>query len=172
MRALILGLILIASMLNAKEALRLDTHIRIIPKLLSLCHTTTKEPLTIAIIYDENRKATAQTIASQMNTLHNNKSGPLTFNAIALSVDELSIAKSIGFVYLMSMKKDSIQKTVSLSQKYNIPSFSYNMSDLEDGVLGSINLERSTVIYMSKSALKKGQFNCADSLISMVKFVP
>lgn len=172
MRRILFTLLLFISMLEAKETMRLDTHIRIIPKLISLCHANIKEPLTMAIVYDDNRKASAQTIASQMNALHSNRSGSLPFNAVALSVNELSAAKNIGFIYLLSMQQESVRKIVTLSQKLSIPTFSYNMNDLENGVLGSINLERSTVIYMSKSALRTGQFYCSDSLLSMVKFVP
>lgn len=134
---------------------------------------TTSKPniATLAIAYEPNRKVLAQKIADEINQNYNGKVGNLNFTAIAVNADDLLSRKDISFVYLTSMSNRSVDKISEWALSSSIPTFSYDLSDLERGILGSIVIERSTVIYINKNVLKEGKFRFNDTLFQLARLI-
>lgn len=160
---------------EADDQILLNAHIRMIPKIMALdTKISSKSSLnkaTLAVIYDNTRKANAQKIADEMVQYYNGKVADMPFTTIVLSVDELMSRHDIAFVYLTQMSSTPIKKVAKWGTNNSIPTFSYNASDLELGILGSIAIERSTIIYINKTTLKEGKFRFNDTLFQIVRLV-
>lgn len=144
------------------KIMALDTH-------LSLKSYSTKPVL--AIVYEGNRRNNAQKIVDEINFSHNGKVANVSFSTVALSVDELLVRQDISFAYITKMSTLSIRKIAAWGINNTIPTFSYDISNLEDGILGSIAIERSTVIYINKTALKEGKFRFNDTLFQIARLI-
>lgn len=161
---------------GADDSLLQNTHIRMIPKIMALdtrlSAKTTSPKAILAIVYDSNRRVYAENIADTINLLYNNKVSNIPFSAIAFSVDEILGRRDIAFVYLpQSGKTQSVKKIASWGIVNTVPTFSYDANDLENGILGSIVIERSTVVYINKNTLKEGQFRFNDILFQIARLV-
>lgn len=159
----------------AEDTVLLNTHIRMIPKIMALdaqvlSHNSSGKAI-LAVVYDDNHKNSAVQIAEEMNSYHNGKVGPLPFIAVALSIEDLLTHRDIAFAYTTPMSSTSITHLAKWGIMYNVPTFSYDPSDLEYGILGSIVIERNTIIYISKNALKTGKFRFNNALFQIVRLV-
>ncbi len=158
---------------HAEDTLLLDAHIKMIPKIMALnTRIATKGSSSkslLAIVYEGNRKKMAQNIAYGIDQTHNGKVANITFDTIVLSSEELLSRRDISFVYLTKMGTPSTKKIASWGIENSIPTFSYDVSDLDEGILGSIAIERSTIIYINKTTLKEGKFRFNDTLFQIAR---
>lgn len=158
---------------HAEDTLLLNTHIKIIPKImmLDLKLASKSDTAILAIVYETNRKNLAQNIADAINQNYNGKVGNLNFIATPVTVDDLLIRKDVSFAYLTSMSNRSVDKVATWAISSSIPTFSYDLTDLEHGILGSIVIERSTIIYINKNVLKEGKFRFNDTLFQLARLI-
>lgn len=161
--------------LKAEDALLLNAHIKMIPKIMALDTRLSSRANSIkpvlAIVYEGNRKRIAENIAEEITQMHNGKIANLSFSTIVLSVDELLFRRDISFVYLTKMGDASARRIGIWGVSNSIPTFSYDVSNIDDGILGSIAIERSTVIYINKTILKEGKFRFNDTLFQIARLV-
>lgn len=173
MRKLLLFLFGLNIWLHAQESMLLETQIKIIPKIMLLnskiAAKTSKAIL--GVVYDNGFQYRANNIASAINTLYGGKIGHIFFEAVAVSVEELSQERKIDFVYMSSVSDESARRCAAWGVLMRVPVFSYDVSDLENGVLGSVSIERNTVIYISKSVLKAAQFEFKDSFYQIARLI-
>lgn len=160
----------------ADQSFLVNTHIRILPKIMALdTHLSAKassSKVIFAIVYDSNKKAHAQWIADEMNRVYNEKIAAISFTALPLSVDELITHKDIAFVYLLQQRNSqSVRKVATWGIANTVPTFSYDVNDLGFGILGSISIERSTIVYINKNTLKEGKFRFNDTLFQIARLV-
>lgn len=170
----IVGLLMMALMiLKAEDTVLLNAHIKMIPKIMALdSRVATRgstNKLLLVIVYEGNRKKIAQNIAEEIDFTHNGKVANISFNTAVLSVEELLSRRDISFVYLTKISTPSVRKIATWGINNTIPTFSYDVSDLEEGILGSIAIERSTVIYINKTTLKEGKFRFNDTLFQIAR---
>ncbi|MDP2851346.1 MAG: hypothetical protein Q8M43_00320 [Sulfuricurvum sp.] len=161
---------------EADQSFLVNTHIRMLPKIMALdTHLASKaasSKIIFAIVYDSNKKANAQSIADEMNRVHNGKISTISFTAVALSVEELMVRKETAFVYLIQQcNSQSVKKVAAWGIANTVPTFSYDVNDLEFGILGSISVERSTIVYINKNTLKEGKFRFNDTLFQIARLV-
>lgn len=159
----------------AEDSLLLNTHIRMIPKIMALdtqalSHSSSGKAV-LSVVYDENHKNSAKKVADEINTDYDGHIGILPFVAIAISVDELMLRHDIAFVYLVEMRNSSVRRVAPWGILNSVPTFSYNSENLDLGILGAIAIERSTVIYLNKNVLKEGKFRFNDTLFQIARLV-
>jgi hypothetical protein len=159
--------------IHAEDTVLLNTHIKMIPKImvLDLKAASKSNAAVLAIVYETNRKTLAQHVADDINQYYNGKVGNLNFVAVAVSVDDLVSRNDVTFVYLTSMSNRSVDKVAAWGLSNLIPTFSYDLADLEHGILGSIVIERSTVIYINKNILRDGKFRFNDTLFQLARLI-
>jgi len=160
---------------RAEDPLLLNTHIRMIPKIMALdtqalSHSSSGKAI-LGVVYDDNRKNSAKKVADEINADYDGNIGTLPFVAIAISVDELMLRHDIAFVYLVEMRNSSVRRVAPWGILNSVPAFSYNSENLDLGILGAIAIERSTVIYLNKNVLKEGKFRFNDTLFQIARFV-
>jgi hypothetical protein len=160
---------------SAQDALVLNAHVRMLPKIMALDTRLSKSPpskVIFAVVYDSNRKANAQLIADEINKFHNGKVSNISFSAIAQSADEIVERKDIAFVYTIGRcSPKSLKKVAEWGITNSVPTFSYDVADLEYGLLGSIAIERSSIIYINKNTLKEGKFHFDSTLYQIARLV-
>lgn len=163
----------LALFIHAEDSVLLNAHIKMIPKIMLLDLKTGSKSTNaiLAIAYDSNRKVLAQNIADEINQIYNGKVGNLNFVAVALSVDELLVRNDLSFVYLTVLTNRSVDKIAEWGLLNSVPTFSYNVSDIDRGILGSITIERSTVIYINKNVLKEGKFHFNTALFQLARLI-
>ncbi len=172
---LLLFLVLVLSSAKAEDPLLLNAHIRMIPKIMFLdtqvsSHNTGDKAI-LGVIYAGNRKSSAKKIAEEITSYHNGKVGSFPFIAVAISVDELLTRNDVAFAYLIEMDNTSIKHVASWGVSHSVPTFSYDPNALDLGILGSISIERTTVIYLNKRVLKSAKFHFHSSLFQIAKLV-
>ncbi len=128
-----------------------------------------KSPIILAIVCENGRKSNAQKIADEIIRYHSGKVANISFSTLVLSVDDLLSRRDITFAYLTQMSSQSVKKVALWGTNNSIPTFSYDVNDLELGILGSITIERSTVIYINKETLKQGKFRFNDTLFQLAR---
>lgn len=174
-RLLVLLLLLALSIAKAEDPLLLNAHIRMIPKIMFLdaqvSSRNADDKVVLGVIYTGNRKSSAKKIAEDINSYHNSKIGSFAFMATAISVDELLTRSDIAFAYLIEMDDASIKRVASWGISHSIPTFSYDPNALDLGILGSISIERTMVIYLNKRVLKAAKFHFHSSLFQIAKLV-
>lgn len=172
---IVLGLLLIwFSCLATDESLLFNANVRMIPKIMALdsrlSGKSTKS--TLAIVYDSNQKNSAFIMAEQMNRLYNSKVSNISFNAVAISAEEAMSRKDIHFVFWFQKGNSPLTKKIAVWGMTNsIPTFSYDTNNLEYGILGSIAIERSTILYINKSTLKAGKYYFNETLFQIARFI-
>lgn len=160
----------------AHETFILNAHIRMLPKIMALdtrlTSKTDSSKVIFAVVYDSNRKSDAQFIADEINKLHNGKVSNIHFTALPFSINEVIERKDIAFVYLIQRcNSKSLKKIAAWGINNSIPTFSYDVADLESGILGSIAIERSTIIYINKKSLKEGRFHFDETLYQIARLI-
>jgi len=161
---------------SAHESFILNGHIRMLPKIMALDTRLTSKAnsskVIFAVVYDSNRKSDAQFVSEGINRIHHEKVSNIPFTAIALSVNEVTERKDIAFVYMIQKcSSKSLKKVAAWGIENSIPTFSYDVADLEYGILGSIAFERSTVIYINKKTLKEGKFHFDGTLYQIARLI-
>jgi len=161
---------------SAHESFIVNGHIRMLPKIMALDtrlkSKTDSSKVIFAVVYDLNRKSDAQFIADEINRFHHERVSNIPFTAIALSVNEVTERKDIAFVYMIQKcSSKSLKQVASWAIENSIPTFSYDVADLESGILGSIAFERSTVIYINKKTLKEGKFHFDGTLYQIARLI-
>lgn len=146
-----------------------------IPKIMALdtqiLSKTKSGKVILAVVYHTDNNQLAKSIATKINNQHNGKVADISFNAVAISDSELLSRHDVGCVYVTPMDEQSIEKIASWATANSIASFSYNISDLDHGILASVSIERKTIIYVNKKALKKGNFRFYDTLFQIARLV-
>lgn len=175
MRAILL-LLFSTILALAGDSFITKAHARIVPKIMALDTSLTSKSdpskKIFAVVYDSNQKSEAQSIADEINKIYNGKVAALYFSAIPVSANELFERKDIAFVYVVHKCNPKILKKIAAwSIENTVPAFSYDVADLEYGILGSIAIERSTIIYVNKKTFKEGKFHFDEALYQIARFI-
>lgn len=73
-------------------------------------------------------------------------------------------------VYVLN-SEENIEKVAQGAIKQGIISFTYSINNLKQGILFSLMLEKSTVLYLNKENLNTKKIDFVDSLYQIVNFV-
>lgn len=175
MRRFLILYFYISTVLFAENTLLLDVQTRMLPKIMALDsdikNHSNSSKVTLGVIYDDDRRVFALSVTDKINTYHKGQVGSLKFTAVAIHINELSARRDLSFLYLLEASQTSILEAIAHSKEKKIPAFVYNIADLPLGALGSIAIERSTIIYLNKNTLTLGDYHFNDSLYQMVRWV-
>lgn len=174
MRALLFLLAIWCVSMNADNTMLLDVQMRMLPKIMAL---DTQLPFrngtsaVLAVVYNEGKRNSAQSIANAMNRMYEGRVGSVPFTAIALSADDLKNRRDITFVYTLQTDSSSLEQIAKWGSSNGVPTFSSTVSGLDAGIFGSIAIERNTVIYINKNVMKSGKYRFNDYLYQIARFV-
>lgn len=160
---------------KGEDALLVNTYVRMTPKIMFLdtqaaLHNPANKAI-LAVVYEEKNKNSAKKIADEINGYYGGKIGNLSFSALPLPVEELINRHDIAFAYLTQMGRHSITQISAWGISNSVPTFSYDPKDLDNGILGSIVIERTTVIYLNKNILKLSKIRFNETLFQIARLI-
>lgn len=174
MRLLLLSILIGTSLFGAgSNQLLLRAQAAIFPKLILLV----KEPknllvdgsIVFAIVYEAEESASAAGLKLLMEQQHKGQIEGYPFKVILIQYSELKQTLEASAVMALPSKKH-IDEPAKLAIKKKIISFVGDAAYLNRGYLFSLNLERSTVIYMNKPMLPYYGIEFSNTLYHVVRF--
>ncbi|MBW6488870.1 hypothetical protein [Sulfurimonas sp.] len=122
------------------------------------------------IVYEKNDYDTALEINKFIDANYNGHFNGYTYKINLVEFSDLSSATRASVIYSLNSDR-YIEKVADFAKDKGIVAFSYDIKNLKAGLLFSLVLEKSTVLYMNKENLYIQKIDFVDSLLRMVKFI-
>lgn len=126
--------------------------------------------IVYTIVYDKSDYSTAKYISEFIDANYKGHFDKYMYKINLVEFSDLSSATHSTAIYSLNSDKD-IKKVADFAKEKGIIAFSYDVKNLKTGLLFSLVLEKSTVLYMKKENLHIQKIDFVDSLLRMVKFI-
>jgi len=175
MRILILLLMLTSLVFGySYKSVLLDAQVSIFPRIILLDKKVQEklidDKIVFTIVYEERDYEAALSIVNKIDESYKGKFGEYKYvlNLVKFS-DLTKDTKATAFYTLNSSKY--IAKVVQVAKEKGIAAFAYDTNNLKHGLLFSLVLEKSTVLYLNKDSLQNNEIDFVNSLYLIVKFI-
>lgn len=170
---LFLTLVTVVYAHNYNEVL-LKAQASIFPKIMLLDKKLSEKliegKIVYTIVYAKNDYQTALDIAKFIDKNYHGFFDEYAYKINLVEFSDLSKETQVSVIY--ALKSDiNIQRVAKIAKEKGIVSFSYDLDNLKEGLLFSLLLEKSTVLYLNKENLDTQKVDFVDSLLQMVKFI-
>ncbi|RUM44555.1 MAG: hypothetical protein DSY46_05475 [Hydrogenimonas sp.] len=154
--------------------LLIDAQSRIYPKLIILQEGLTKQKegdsITLGVVHMAEDEEIAHQIVQKIEHYHGHQIGVFHLDVQTIPFTALNPSMKIDALYLLKADAEHLKSAVAIGREKHIPIFVYDLNDLKYGALLALTIERSTVIYLNRSALSYSpRFNTV--LYSIARFV-
>ena len=126
--------------------------------------------IVYTIVYDTNDDATAQEIKEFIDAKYKGHLDKYEYVVNLVSFSNFSKMTKASAVYVLNLS-DHIKDIASIAREKGIISFAYDISNLRKGLMFSLAIEKSTVLYLERENLYSQKIDFVDSLLQMVRFV-
>ncbi len=126
--------------------------------------------IVYTIVYEKNDYNTALEINKFIDENYKGHFNEYAYKINLVEFSDLSSMTQASAVYTLNSDKH-IKKVADFAKEKGIVAFSYDVKNLKTGLLFSLVLEKSTVLYMNKENLYIQKIDFVDSLLQMVKFI-
>lgn len=126
--------------------------------------------IVYTIIYDELDYLTALSIEEFINKNFQGQLGTYSFKVNLIKLEDFSKETKASATYVLN-SNEHITKIAKISSDKGIISFSYDINNLQKGLMFSLIIEKSTVLYLKKETLFTRKIDFVDALLQMVRFV-
>ncbi|MDD5716450.1 MAG: hypothetical protein PHW64_01490 [Sulfuricurvum sp.] len=152
----------------------LDTQLSLLPKIAmlekNLTQSPAKSPIKILIAYDSGDERTAETCSKILNTKFNGRLNGHPLSVTTLPFDKLDNSASYHLVYALKASLSQLKKVHNIAP--GAVTALYDADKLgEDGLLFSVQMERTPIIMINAKALKENRFSFPDSLLEIARIV-
>lgn len=97
--------------------------------------------------------------------------GSYPYKIDLVTFSHLSFNTKASAFYVLKSSIDNIKKAANIARKKEIISFSYDVNNLKHGLLFSLVIENSTILYLNKEYLHTKKIDFVDYLLSMARFI-
>ena len=172
-KTLLLSLLLTSTLFGySYNELLIQAQSSIFPKILLLDKKLDDKLIDGTIVYtivcEENDYHTAEKLRDAMNAQYQNHLNGYTFEVNILLFSELTSSSRATAIYVLN-SDSGIDKVIQLAKTSGSVTFAYDMVNLQQGVLLSLMVEKSTVLYLSKKSLQTHNVDFAKSLYQIVR---
>ncbi|WP_415395815.1 hypothetical protein [Sulfurimonas sp. CS5] len=122
------------------------------------------------IAYDESDLHIAQEISDFIDKNFEGNFDKYLYKINLVEFSDLSNDTETSAIYTLNSDK-YIDKVAKIAKDKGVIAFSYDIENLKKGLLFSLVLEKSTVLYLNKEDLNKTKIDFVDSLLQMVRFM-
>ena len=123
------------------------------------------------IVYDTSDYEMALHVKEYINTTFKGHFDKYSYKINLVDFSHLSPNTEASALYVLKSSTDNIKKAADIAFQKGIISFSYDVNNLKDGLVLSLMIEKSTILYLNKKYLHAKNIDFIDSLLSMVKFI-
>lgn len=126
--------------------------------------------IVYTIVYDKSDYRTALDIKNFIDSKYNGRIDKYAYKINLVDFSDFSEKTEASAIYVLNLGKH-VTKIATIAKAKGIISFSYNLSDLRKGLMFSLAIEKSTVLYLEKENLYTQDVDFVDSLLQIVRFV-
>ncbi len=126
--------------------------------------------IVYTIAYDKSDYHTALHISELINEKYKGKFGKYEYRIDLVDFADISANTEATAIYAL-YSDEHIKKVSSIAKDKGIVSFSYDIDNLKNGLLFSLMLEKSTVLYLNKDNLYINKVDFVETLYQIVKFI-
>lgn len=126
--------------------------------------------IVYTIIYDKSDYLTAVEIKDFINTKFKGHLDKYDYKINLVEFDDFSDSTEASAIYVLKLDK-YIKQIADIARNKGVISFSYDINNLREGLMFSLSIEKSTVLYLERENLYTKKVDFVDSLLQMVKFV-
>ncbi|EHP31292.1 hypothetical protein SMGD1_2770 [Sulfurimonas gotlandica GD1] len=126
--------------------------------------------IVYTIAYDKSDISIAQEISKFINKNFDGYFDKYLYQINLVEFSDLSSDTKASAIYTLN-SDEHIDKVANIAREKGVIAFSYDIENLKKGLLFSMMLEKSTVLYLNKEDLNKTKIDFVDSLLQMVRFI-
>ncbi len=144
----------------------------IFPKILLLDKKLDEKLVDGKIVYtivcEENDYRMAEKLRDMMNDAYRNRLGSYDFEVNILLFSNLDADTRTSAIYVLN-SDTGVDKVTQLAKSLGFMTFAYDIVNLQHGVLLSLMVEKSTVLYLNKQGLQTHNVDFVNSLYQIVR---
>lgn len=122
------------------------------------------------IVYDKDDYDTALFIYELINEKYKGRFDQYAYRINLVEFSDFSSETQASAIYILN-SGENIKTAADIAREKGIISFSYDINNLKHGLLFSLMLEKSTVLYINKENLYTQKVDFVDALLQMVRFI-
>lgn len=126
--------------------------------------------IVYTIVYDSSDYLTAIEIKNFINAKYNGHLDKYDYKVNLVNFADLSNDTEASAIYVLNVG-DYVNHAAKIAKNKGVISFSYDIDNLKKGLMFSLTIEKSTVLYLEKENLYTNRVDFVDSLLQMVKFI-
>lgn len=126
--------------------------------------------IVYTIIYDKTDHHTALSIKEYINKNFKGQLDRYSYKINLIDFANFSEQTKTSAIYVLNLT-EHIEKIAAIAREKGIISFSYDINNLRKGLMFSLVIEKSTVLYLEKENLYTKKIDFVDALLQMVRFV-
>ena len=128
------------------------------------------DKIVYTIVYDKADYYTALSIEKYINENFNGKLDKYNYKINLVDFKEFSEKTEASAIYVLNLD-EHIEKIAIVANTKGVISFSYDINNLKRGLMFSLVIEKSTVLYLEKDNLYTTKVEFVDALLQMVRFI-
>jgi hypothetical protein len=122
------------------------------------------------IVYDKSDYLTALEISNFINTKYKGHLDKYTYEINLVDFSDFSQKTEASAIYVLNLG-EYVKKVATIAKRKGIISFSYDINNLKKGLMFSLSIEKSTILYLERENLYMQNVDFVDSLLQMVRFI-
>jgi hypothetical protein len=126
--------------------------------------------IVYTIVYDSSDYLTALEIKNFINTKYKGHLDKYDYEINLVNFSDFSDKTEASAIYALNLG-DYVKRVANVAKEKGVISFSYDIDNLKKGLMFSLSIEKSTVLYLEKENLYGNHVDFVDSLLQMVKFI-
>ena len=156
------------------DELLLKAQASIFPKIMLLDKKIEKKliknKLVYTIVCDESDYETALHVKQYIDNKFKGHFDRYPYEVQIVDFSHLGMQTPASAFYVLNSSKENIAKVAKIARKKGVITFSYDLENLKEGLLLSLLIEKSTMIYLNKENLRD-DVDFVSFLYQMVKFL-
>jgi len=129
-----------------------------------------EDKIVYTIVYDKIDYLTALSIKNFINKNFQGQLDKYNYKIDLVEINDFSEETEASAIYVLNLN-EHIEKIAVIAREKGIISFSYGINNLKKGLMFSLVIEKSTVLYLKKENLYTQKIDFVDALLQMVRFV-
>ena len=129
-----------------------------------------EDKIVYTIVYDKVDYLTALSIQEFIDKNFQGQLDKYNYKINLVEINEFSTQTEASALYVLNLDTH-IEKIAAIAKEKGIISFSYGINNLQKGLMFSLVIENSTVLYVKKENLYTQKIDFVDALLQMVRFV-
>ncbi len=158
----------------AYDELLIDAQSSVAPKIALLDKGIQKKlvggKLQVVVVCEPEDGIEAKDVAAKIHANNQGKTGPYVLTAVVAEFSQLAKSEASMF-YILRSSDANIKKAVNIAKYKGIISFVYDKADLANGAMLSMNIERSAVITLKRSAMRDSGVQFTESFYKIVRII-